>query len=82
VRRLLADGGVGGAEVELEEAHQPLRRPEDFWTVVQGGGLRWTTEQLGARLAQEVRDEVLAALAAAGTRRIATHAIYALARKV
>ena len=81
VRRLFADAGVPGARAALEESHQPLRTPEDFWTVALGSGLRWTIDQLGPQAAGVVRTEVIDALAARRVDRIATHAIHASARK-
>ena len=80
VRRLFADAGVRHVELVAEEGHQPLRAPEDFWTVALGSGLRWTIDQMGARAARGVRQEVLDALTAKGFDRVQTNVIYAVAR--
>lgn len=81
VRKLLADGGVAQGEVVPEEGEQPLRGPDDFWTIALGSGLRWTIEQLGADLARQVRGEVIGALARKKVDHVATNVIYAVARK-
>lgn len=81
LRRLFHDGGVPAVDVEPEPGEQPLRAPEDFWTIARGSGLRWTIEQMGADAARGVRDDVVGTLAARGVDRIATNVIYAVARK-
>ena len=81
VRRLLADAGVAGADVAAEEGWQDLQRPEDFWTIALGSGLRWTIDQMGAGAAAGVRREIVDALTAGRVTRVATNVIYALARK-
>jgi ubiquinone/menaquinone biosynthesis C-methylase UbiE len=45
VRKLLQDGGVKDPEVIAEELFQPLRSPDDWWTIALGSGLRWTIDQ-------------------------------------
>lgn len=79
VRRLFADAGISEAEVVAEEGHQALREPGDFWTIALGSGLRWTIDQMGPAVADEVRREVLGALAANRVDRIGTNVIYAVA---
>jgi ubiquinone/menaquinone biosynthesis C-methylase UbiE len=79
--QLLLDGGAQNVEVAAEDGYQALRRPEDFWTMALGSGLRWTIDQLGPELAREVKHEVLDRLAATGVDRVETNVIYAIARK-
>ena len=81
VRKLFTDAGVQNVEVVAEEGYQALRRPEDFWTIALGSGLRWTIDQMGAEAARAVRQEILDALAAKGLDRVATNVIYAVAEK-
>jgi ubiquinone/menaquinone biosynthesis C-methylase UbiE len=81
VHKLLVDGGVHGAEVASEDGHQPLRRPEDFWTIALGSGLRWTIDQMGEAQAHGLKRELLGALAERGVDRVGTNVIYATARK-
>ena len=78
---LLRDGGDQNFEVTAEDGYQALRTPEDFWTIALGSGLRWTIDQMGAELAQEVKHEVLDRLATNGVHRVETNVIYAVAGK-
>lgn len=82
LRKLFADSGVAQVDVFTEEGHQALSTPADFWTIALGSGLRWTIEQMGADLARGVRQEIVGALAAEGVDRVATNAIYAIARRL
>ena len=79
VTRLFADAGIANVTVEAEEGHQPLRAPEDFWTIALGTGLRWTIDRLGPHAARGVKREVLDGLAARGVDRVATNVLYATA---
>ena len=81
VRGLLRDGGIADAEIVAEAGRQPLRSPEDWWTIVLGSGFRWTVEQLGPELAERVRIANLARIRADNIAAIETNAIYAVARK-
>jgi ubiquinone/menaquinone biosynthesis C-methylase UbiE len=81
VRKLFADGGIDDVEVVPEDGEQPLRGPDDFWTIALGSGLRWTIEQMGAELARKVREQIIGALAAKKVNHVATNVIYAVARK-
>jgi hypothetical protein len=80
LRKLLADAGVRNVEVVAEEGYQPLRTVEDFWTIALGSGLRWTIDQMGAKVAHGVRQDVLNTLASNSVDRVATNVIYAIAR--
>src|SRR5215472_6702875 len=81
VRKLFADSGVPDADGATEEGWQDLQRPEEFWTIALGSGLRWTIDQMGAELAAGVRREIVDALTAGAVARVATNVIYARARK-
>lgn len=81
VRKLFGDAGVPQVDVVAEEGHQALATPADFWTIALGSGLRWTIEQMGADVADGVRQEILGALATKGVDRVATNVIYAIARR-
>lgn len=78
---LLRDGGATEATAEPEDAVQPLRTPEDWWTVVVGSGLRGTVDQMSPDDAARVREDNLRWIAENGVDQIATNAIYATARK-
>jgi len=82
VRKLFADAGVPDADVAPEEGWQNLEGPEDFWTIALGSGLRWTIDQMGAAVAADVKQEIVAALAAKRVARVATNVIYAVAQRM
>lgn len=81
LRELFAAAGIRDVDIVPEEGYQPLRSPSDFWTIVMGTGLRWPIDQMDDDVAQAVREEVLAALAARNVDRVATNVIYAVALK-
>jgi hypothetical protein len=43
---MFVEAGVELSSVEAESGNQPLRSPEDFWTIVLGSGYRATIDQL------------------------------------
>ncbi|HKC13093.1 MAG TPA: class I SAM-dependent methyltransferase [Vicinamibacteria bacterium] len=81
VRQLLRDGGAQDIEVVSEDGQQPLRTPEDFWTIAMGSGLRWVIDQMGPQVALRVKQELLHRLATGAVERVETNVIYAIARK-
>lgn len=81
VRRMFEDAGIEDVRVEARTGWQPLRVPDDFWTIALGTGLRWTIEHLGEARAAMVRHAVVTALAARRVNRVATNVIYAVARR-
>lgn len=81
VSQLLADGGIREAEIAAEEGRQVLQSPDDWWTVVQGSGYRWTLEQMDDETIARVRDMNLEALRNRDTKSIETNVIYAAATK-
>jgi len=81
VRALFRGAGVPKVDVEPEDGYQPLDRPEDFWTVVLGSGLRWTVDQLGPPMAERVKEDVVKWLAEHKVDRIETNVIYAVATR-
>jgi ubiquinone/menaquinone biosynthesis C-methylase UbiE len=81
VGKLLSDGGAQDIEVVAEDGHQPLRTPEEFWTIALGSGLRWTIDQMGPQLALSVKQEVLHHLVTRAVDRVETNVIYAIARR-
>lgn len=81
VRTLFRSAGILNVDVEPTDGYQPLASPGDFWTIVLGSGLRWTVEQLGPLLAEQVKQEVLEWLAAHRVDRVETNVIYAVATR-
>jgi ubiquinone/menaquinone biosynthesis C-methylase UbiE len=69
VRDLLPD-----AAIEIEDRDQPLRTPEDLWTIVMGTGYRGTVDQL----TPDEHAQLEAAVRAIEAPAIRTPAIYAL----
>lgn len=81
VRRLLEDGGVTDPRVTACDDAQPVERPEDWWTMVMGSGLRWTVEEMGPAAAARVRAANLRMIGELGITAVRTDAIYASAIK-
>src|SRR5262249_1219350 len=81
VGRLLTDGGIREAEITAEDGRQALQSADDWWTVVQGSGYRWTLEQMDNETIARVRDLNLETLRNNETRSIETNVIYAVAKK-
>ena len=81
VSQLLFDSGIGAAEIVADDGQQVLQSPDDWWTVVQGSGYRWTLEQMDNETIARVRDINLKTLRNSETRFIETNVIYAVATK-
>lgn len=81
VGKLFEDSGVPAVNIVPETSYQPLRTPEDYWTIVLGSGYRWTIDRLGPDAALQVRQNVVARLAASHVNRVETNVIYAVARR-
>jgi ubiquinone/menaquinone biosynthesis C-methylase UbiE len=82
VRQLLTDSGILEAEIIAEDGQQVLQSPDEWWTVVQGSGYRWTLEQMDNETVARVRDVNLKTLRNNGTKSIETNVIYAVATKI
>jgi len=81
VRKLLQDGGVEDPEVIAEELFQPLRSPDDWWTIALGSGLRWTIDQMGPETAAQIKADNVGWLKENRVDRVETNAIYAIGTK-
>ena len=81
VSQLLFDSGIRAAEIIAEDGQQVLQSPDDWWTVVQGSGYRWTLEQMDNETIARVRDINLKTLRNSETRFIETNVIYAVVTK-
>jgi ubiquinone/menaquinone biosynthesis C-methylase UbiE len=75
--KLFGDAGIGDVAIETEEREHPLRRPEDWWTIVMGSGYRWTVDQLS----EEERERLRSASLGLGYEFIKAPANYAIAIK-
>lgn len=78
---LYARAGVTGAAAEASPGKQPLERPEDFWVMVMGSGLRATVDALSPDQAAAVHDEVLATLADRGVTEVGIDVVLGSARR-
>jgi SAM-dependent methyltransferase len=81
VRQLLADAGIPGGAVELEENLVPMQSVDDWWLVVMGSGMRRAAMELGPEAAEAVRLRTQARLAADGISTLRIPGIYAMAKK-
>ena len=81
LRTLMDDAGVADAEVVAEHSCQPLRTPQDWWTVVLGSGYRWTVDQLDIATRRRVRDANLRYIRTNEITEVVTNVIYATSTK-
>jgi ubiquinone/menaquinone biosynthesis C-methylase UbiE len=81
VRKLLGEGGVKDAEVIAEELFQPLRSPDDWWTIALGSGLRWAIDQMRPGTAAQIKADNVGWLKENKVDRLETNAIYAIGTK-
>ncbi len=72
---------IPGALVIAEDGHQPLARPEDWWSIVLGSGFRWTVEQMEPAAVERVRRANLKAIRERAADRVNTNVLYATAIK-
>lgn len=59
VAALMRAAGLARFEVTAEAGSEPLQRPQDWWTIALGTGLRWFIDQLDPQSAEAVRRECL-----------------------
>lgn len=81
VESLFHTARIKNVEVVAEDGLQTLRKPEDWWTIALGSGLRWTIDQMGPEAASRVRKHNLEWIRANGIQSIETNVIYATASK-
>jgi ubiquinone/menaquinone biosynthesis C-methylase UbiE len=79
VAALISEAGFEHLAVRAEPGREILDRPEDWWTIALGTGLRWFIDQLDASSAEAVHAESLAR--ASEVRFVETNVIYAVAHK-
>jgi hypothetical protein len=76
IHELLRHVGLPGAEVVPENGNQPLRAPEDWWTIVLGSGLRATVDAMDAPTAQRIHDQTVNFVRDHAVQAIQTNVIY------
>jgi hypothetical protein len=81
LKALLESGGATQVEVFTEHAVHPLSGPEDWWTMVLGGGLRGTIDQLTPEEKVRIRQANLDYLQTNQIDRLESEVLYAIAQK-
>jgi ubiquinone/menaquinone biosynthesis C-methylase UbiE len=81
LQALLASAGAMAATVVAESDTQTIQTPEDWWTIVMGGGWRGTIEQIDAPTVERIRQVNLDYLATSGVRSLDVDVLYAVAQK-
>lgn len=81
LQALLEAGGATQVEVFAEASTHALASPDDWWTMVLGGGLRGTIDQLDPATQERVRQFNLELLKANHVRSLAVDVLYAVASK-
>ena len=79
VSELFRAAGIEGATAELEPGEQPVRGPDDWWSIVLGTGFRGTVDALDRRGREHVEQRVRTELA--GVSAMQAPAIFATARR-
>jgi ubiquinone/menaquinone biosynthesis C-methylase UbiE len=80
LQALLVSAGATAA-VLAESDTQTLQTPEDWWTIVMGGGWRGTIEQIDAPTVDRIRQVNLDYLVTSGVRSLDVDVLYAVAQK-
>ena len=78
---LLRSCGIKDTQITLESGNQPLRAPQDWWTIVLGSGLRGTVDAMDAETAQRIQEQTVGWIRNHGISAIQTNVIYAIAHK-
>ncbi len=81
VRSMLAGAGIVAQDVILENGTQPVRSPEDWWSMVLGTGYRGTVEQLDGEAREQVRRDNLSFIRDSNVTSVETNVVYAVAAK-
>jgi len=78
---LFADAGLPAPSVIPESGSQPLRSPEDWWTIALGMGFRATVDALDPEARQRARQANLAFIRDANVQAVEANVIYATLTK-
>jgi ubiquinone/menaquinone biosynthesis C-methylase UbiE len=81
LKALLAAGGATPGEVVAETDSHSLATPEDWWTMIMGGGIRGTIDQLDPATKERVRSVNLEFLRANQIHALDSDVLYAIAQK-
>jgi len=78
---LFATAGIPACEIIAEDGTHPVRKPEDWWSMVLGTGFRGTVEQLNRRDYETVRQRNLDFIKDANVQAVEANVLYAIAEK-
>jgi ubiquinone/menaquinone biosynthesis C-methylase UbiE len=81
LKALLLEAVATEVEVFSEEGFHQINSPEDWWTIVMGGGLRGTIEQLDFVTRERIREANLEYLQQNKVDSLAVNVLYAVAHK-
>ncbi|MEE3715411.1 class I SAM-dependent methyltransferase [Tumidithrix elongata RA019] len=81
LKALLEESGATEVEVFAEMGKHELTDPEDWWTMVLGGGLRGTIDRLDPAVRESVRQANLQFLRTNAVHALDVHVLYAIAQK-
>ncbi|MEM8639225.1 MAG: class I SAM-dependent methyltransferase [Cyanobacteria bacterium P01_G01_bin.54] len=81
LQALLAASGATNVEVFAETDNQPLATPEDWWTMLMGGGYRGVLAQLDPAMRDRLRQRNLAELERRQVKALEVEVLYAIAQK-
>jgi ubiquinone/menaquinone biosynthesis C-methylase UbiE len=81
LRSLLEVAGIHSVQVFARPDTHPISQPEDWWTMVMGGGLRGTIDQLDEVTRERVKSKNLGFLQANGFSALESDVLYAIAKK-
>jgi ubiquinone/menaquinone biosynthesis C-methylase UbiE len=81
LQALLEAGGATQVEVFAETGTHELASPEDWWTMILGGGLRGTIDRLDPKVRERIRQENLNFLRTNEIRSLEVDVLYAVGQK-
>jgi ubiquinone/menaquinone biosynthesis C-methylase UbiE len=81
LQTLLESAGATAVTVLAESDQHQIQTPEDWWTMVMGGGWRGTIEQMDAPTVERIRQVNLDFLQTSGVRALDVEVLYAIAQK-
>ncbi len=81
LENFLREAGATQVEVFAEDAIHELAAPEDWWTMIMGGGIRGTIEQLDLESRERIRAANLEFLRSNQVRELDVNVLYAIAHK-
>ncbi len=81
LKALLAAAGATPVEVTEAIGQHEIQQPEDWWTIVMGGGYRGLIDQMDRDTVDRIRQANLDYLATSGVRSLDVDVLYAIAQK-